>query len=213
MTAAISLLSALALLAVSQDPRTVVLIDDLNESVQARFASPPEPRMLGMSRAMVVPSMGRHYEPDFTTHRDFYPENAGERKVIAALEERQIQVGFYLFGQAILRDGPEALNFRALKGPGAMTIDTPRPAWYPTISTPRSEGSLPDWKAIYPLAQRAMKSFQDGGHGFEASLDSWQILARPVLATQQACLGCHNAPAGLHKPLGGALYAYHERPE
>jgi hypothetical protein len=142
MTAPISLLSLLALLTVSLEPRTVVLIDELDGCVQARFASPPEPRMLGMSRAMVVPSMGRHFEPDFTTRRDFRPENAGEKKIIAALEEGHIEVGFYLFGQAILREQPEALSFRALKGPGAMTIDTPRPAWYPTIVTSGSNGFL-----------------------------------------------------------------------
>jgi hypothetical protein len=51
-----------------------------------------------------------------------------------------------------------------------------------------------------------MKSFNDGGAGFETEMDSWSIAARPVLASQQRCLGCHDA--SLNQPIGGVLYAY-----
>jgi hypothetical protein len=66
---------------------------------------------------------------------------------------------------------------------------------------------LPDWRTIYPLAQRAMRSFADGGAGFETTIDSWRIAARPVIAGQQKCLTCHPG-VKLDRPLGGVLYAY-----
>jgi hypothetical protein len=31
---------------------------------------------------------------------------------------------------------------------------------------------MPDWKAIYPFARKAMKSFTDGGRGFETKIGS-----------------------------------------
>jgi hypothetical protein len=74
---------------------------------------------------------------------------------------------------------------------------------------------LPDWEAIYPLARRAMKSFQDGSQGFETTFGNWTIAARPVMASQARCVGCHNAQPGgnahpvvLDRPIGGVLYAF-----
>jgi hypothetical protein len=69
------------------------------------------------------------------------------------------------------------------------------------------DSALPDWNAVYPLARKAMKSFTDGGTGFETEIDSWSIAARPVLASQQRCLDCHSGLA-LNQPVGGVLYAY-----
>jgi hypothetical protein len=133
------------------------------------------------------------------------------------LEEGQIQVGLYLFGTAIANSEPALLNFRALKGPAAITRGTPRPAWYPTLAEPAAPkpGALPDWNAIYPVAQKAMKSFQDGGKGFETTVDNWNIAARPVIASHERCVSCHNHPAyrstgevKLHQAIGGVLYAF-----
>jgi hypothetical protein len=59
-----------------------------------------------------------------------------------------------------------------------------------------SADALPDWRTFYPLAQKATKSFADGGGGFETSIGSSQIAARPFIASQ---------------PLGGALYAFRRR--
>jgi hypothetical protein len=188
------------------------MIDQLNECVQLRFQTlqaGPDGLTLGMSRIMRPPSFGRHFVPKFVSQRDFEPEGARETEVLARLEEESMQVGFYLFGRAIL-DGssPNLLNPRVLKGPGAMTKDTPRAARYPGALTPTAPAdALPDWRAIYPLAERAMRSFADGGHGFETTVDSWRIAARPVLAAQEKCRSCHGE-VPLHQAIGGVLYAY-----
>jgi hypothetical protein len=189
------------------------MIDELNECVQLRFQTPPIPAgvpdgpALGMSRIARPPSFGEHFVPRFDSTRDFRPENDREKKALAALEAVPVQVGFYLFGRAIVDAGVETPKYRALKGPAALTRGTPRPDWYPTlVNTGALPSALPDWKAIYPLAQRAMKSFGDGGAGFETSIDSWQIAARPVVARQGRCLACHNVALG--QAVGGVLYAF-----
>jgi len=190
------------------------LIDHLNDCVQARFEQPPD-ALLGMSRAFNPQSMREHYVPLFSVTRDFLPENKPEEHALAALEAAPLQVGAYLFGRAIMDEPASHFNYRALKGPAAVTTGTPRPALYPTAVNPNpTPDALPDWNAMYPLAQRAMKSFSDGGGGFETSLGasptSWRIAARPVLAGSEKCIACHGGPGGvsLHHALGGVLYAF-----
>ncbi len=201
-------------------PRTgandLPLIDELNECMTARFQN-PSPAGLGMNRAVGPGSFGMHYQPLVTRERDFQPENPREAKVLAAMEAEKIQVGFYLFGRAVSEANAEALNYRALKGPGAITVGTPRPAWYPGLQAAKVEpgDALPDWKAIYPLAGEAMKSFEDGGKGFATAVGSWQVAARPLLAGNERCVACHNSMGTgsgkrveLNHAVGGVLYAY-----
>lgn len=196
------------------------LIDRLNESVQRRFQD-PKAATLGMSRVATRSSLGEHFRPDMTSQTDFIPENPEESGVIAALEEQHTLVGTYLFGAAITDSEAGLLKFRALKGPAAMTRGTPRPSWYPTLAKPAAviPGALPDWNTIYPLAQKAMLSFQDGGKGFETKVDDWNIAARPVVASQARCVSCHNNPAyagkretKLNAAIGGVLYAFRHGP-
>ncbi len=214
------------------------LIDDFNRLIQQRFAD-PAPEALGMSRITRPNSFGTHYIPTFSAAVDFSPMSDPERTLVAELAERKIQAGLYVVGGAISSCPADYLNWRALKGPAKITPGTPRPAWYPELwgggdlmHRPKAEGSLPDWYDIYSLAQHAMSSFRDGGKGFETSLDSWTIAARPVLATQERCVTCHNtmskpsespfalpnAPPGppdlsLNSPAGGVLYAFRRMPE
>jgi hypothetical protein len=168
-------------------PPDLPLIDRFQEQVQLRFET-PLPEGFGMSRMVQSPSMGEHFHPVRTAERDFIPENATEREVVGKLEENGVQLGLYVFGRAILAAQPQSQDFRALKGPAAITRGTPRPAWYPgqpKISDAPAD-ALPDWNAVYPLAQRAMRSIQDGGAGFETRLASWDIAARPVSAVSPA---------------------------
>jgi hypothetical protein len=73
---------------------------------------------------------------------------------------------------------------------------------------------LPDWNAIYPAAQRAMRSFKDGGKGFETDFLGWTIAARPTIASSSKCVSCHSsfaprsASVKLGEAVGAVLYAY-----
>jgi hypothetical protein len=196
-------------------------INQLDECVQLRFqtlqpdASGRFP--LGMSRIMRPPSFGVHFVPKSDSNRDFEPETDREKEILSRMEAESLQVGFYAFGRAILDGSASDLNLRALKGPGAITRDTPRPAWYPLApsTSPAPGDALPDWKSIYPVGQRAMRDFMAGGTGFETTIGSWRIAARRVVACQAKCVTCHNSqaykqssPVALHQPIGGVLYAY-----
>jgi hypothetical protein len=197
-------------------PGHLSLIDELNECVTLRFQN-PAPDALGMSRFALPNSFGTHFRPLVTRDRDFQPENARETAVLAKMEAEKLQVGFYLFGRAAADETANALNYRALKGPGAITIGTPRAVWYPGLPATKVENpdALPDWNTIYPVARKAMKSFEDGGKGFETTVDSWQVAARPLLAESERCVACHNNMAigagkrvELNHAIGGVLYAF-----
>jgi len=158
---------------------------------------------------MTVPSsFGTHFRPDLTRTRDFLPETAVERQVIQDLEEHRVQVGLYLFGTAVATSDPSQYNFRALKGPAAITAGTPRPS-------PVRADALPAWKDIYPIAHRAMQSFRNGDKGFETRVNTWDIAVRPLTAVQDRCVACHNNPSygrvakiQLDDPIGGIIYAF-----
>jgi hypothetical protein len=191
------------------------LINRLDAVVQHRFQD-PAPLSLGMSRVARPVSMGTHFYPKRASARDFQPESPVEKEVIDALEKQQTQVGFYVIGNVITSLPPSdvtLVSFRALKGPAAMTRGTLRPTWYPPSrkTVAGDPNALPDWEAIYPLASKAMKTFQDGGQGFETTFGNWNIAARPVIASQQRCVTCHNSmdlQVKLNDPIGGVLYAY-----
>jgi hypothetical protein len=188
------------------------LINRLDTVVQHRFQD-PKPFSLGMSRIARPVSMGTHFYPKRSSPRDFQPESPTEKVVIGALEEQRTQVGFYVFGSDIVGSEASELNYLALKGPAAMTRRTPRPTWYPPSAKTGAvnPNGLPDWEAIYPLARKAMQSFEDGGQGFETAFGNWNIAARPVIASQQRCVTCHDTsehPIKLNDPIGGVLYAY-----
>jgi hypothetical protein len=190
------------------------LINRLDELVELRFKTPIA-GVVGISRITTPSSMGKQFHPNPANSRDLMPENMMEKEVIAKLEEHGVQVGFYMFGIAIVRAIPELLDYRSLKGPAAITRGTPRPGWYPNqLPDPRIHtqtrkavsvpaGPLPDWNAVYPLARRAMLSFQGGSAGFETTLASWDVAARPV-STEKRCAACHD----LSHPIGGVLYAF-----
>jgi len=204
-----------ARLTVSSD--TLPLIDDFDRVIQQRL-SEPMPNAFGMSRIAVPSSFGKHFAPVTRNRRDFVPENDSERKAVAALESRKLAVGLYLFGELIVREDAAKFNSRALKGPGAITVHTPRPDWYPSARVAamkeKDSASLPNWVKIYPVAQRAMRSFQDGGKGFEMEFEGWTIAARPAIATHDRCVSCHSnralqgATAKRGEPIGGVLYAF-----
>jgi hypothetical protein len=212
--AACSLTIACAVFAAGGPKTDLNVIGRLDNIIQARFAD-PQLASFGMNRVAIDNSLGAHFMPLPSRPTDFAPNNVAERETVDALESHELQTGFYVFGAAVSAP-PTELKYRALKGPAVVTAGTPRPNWYPGLAKPAvtNPGALPDWDAIYPLAQRAMRSFHDGGKGFEATLDGWNLAARPVVASQDRCVACHNqmrAGAGdikLNQAIGGVLYAY-----
>jgi len=203
------------------------LIDRLDQFVQQRFAAPPD-RNLGMSRVATPSSFNRHFQPTAGALTDFRPETTTEYELLRELDSAKVKVGFFVFGAAIEKSTPQALDFRALKGPAAVTAVTNRPMWYPgygsrllpeVVPDPLRLGKLevlPDWKQAYFVARQAMFTFERGGKVPDSMLAEWHTVARPVPASSVACVGCHNNAAigrsshllATGNALGGVLYVY-----
>ena len=208
------------------------LVDQFDGVVQGRLQTPPQPGgqgfatgpELGMSRIVRPNSYGSHFNSISSAIRDFVPEQDNEKELLAQMEDQKIELGIYFFGQAIVDQPYTNMDYRALKGPAAITKGTIRPPsemFAFSGSSNRFErerpdpNALPAWRDAYPIAQRAMRSFNDGGHGFETGVGDWTISARPALASDARCLACHNAGRAkadrqlkIGDPVGGVLYAY-----
>jgi hypothetical protein len=187
----------------------------LDEVIQHRFAAPPA--LLGMSRVASPASLGEHFRPSPGAVTDFRPESPAEESAIRSLGEASLQVGMYVFGAAIERADFQARDYRALKGPAVLTAGTLRPAWYPPLMSQASNpDALPDWNTAYPIAREAMKRFERGDRSFTASVGLWRMIARPVPASSETCVMCHNAQQfrrsarsiALHDAIGGVLYVF-----
>ncbi len=187
---------------------TLPLIEEFDHVVMARLTSPParfgkpEREPLGMSRIVSPDSYGKHFLPIISNSRDFIPQNGYEKELLAHLEEADLELGIYLFGENVMDQSAAAMDYRSMKGPAVVTQGTLR-------------ANLPSWNAAYPLAEKAMKSFKDGGHGFEEQLDEWTFAARPAIANDVRCITCHNMrrtqawkPLKVGDAIGGVLYAY-----
>ena len=163
----------------------LTLIEEFDHVVMARLTSPParlgmlgrEP--LGMSRIVSPDSYGKHFLPIISSNRDFTPQNGREKELLAHLEAADLELGIYLFGEKVMDQPATATDYRSMKGPAVVTKATVRT-------------NLPSWNDAYPLAQKAMKSFSDGGHGFETQINGWTIAARPAIANNERCITCHN---------------------
>ena len=198
------------------------LADQLDKVMQNRLQTPPMSEngmspQLGMSRMVLPNSYGNHFSANPHNIRDFVPENENERALLAQMEEQKLEVGLYLFGQAIVDQPYTNLNYRALKGPAIITKGTKRPPLLAGLleSPAKSDPDvLPTWREAYPIGQRAMRSFLDGGHGFETKVGWWTIAARPAIASDARCVSCHissNESQKIGEPIGGILYAYKTR--
>ena len=83
------------------------------------------------------------------------------------MEDQKLELGIYFFGQAIVDQPYTNMDYRALKGPAAITKGTIRPpsGYLALMGYSRERldpDSLPTWRDAYPIAQRAMRSFNDG---------------------------------------------------
>ena len=202
-------------------------------------------RTFGMSRIISFNVLGRHFPGSgFGAAVDFQAENAAETQIVERLHAEGVLIGVYAFGRSAAHDEASALNHRAMKGPAVVTAGTLRPLsgpfarpeiptlhqmpeWSPqpylTLRKPLapndSPDRLPDWAQTYPIAQAAMRMFDEGQNAHEAQIGDWRLSARAVRVSQDDCIQCHTVgiarPAGakteplhLGDALGGILYVY-----
>jgi hypothetical protein len=180
-------------------------IEELDYCIQKRFHTVDE---FGMARIPVVPQ--HLYE--------FNPETPDEKAAVADLHKQDWTVGLYLGGRGLL--GPPLSK--------TQWEEVGRYSDRKAISEPiRISGKVPPadlpkpWE-LWEIGQRALEASTTSDR-HTASFGRWSVDARPVRATQKACLKCHEAEgASVYPPrptgprtklqigdaLGVVLYVY-----
>jgi len=156
-----------------------------------------------------------------TPHR-FKPENAKELRVVDELKAARLSVALYLAGRRVLGDKPDATAIvarRFIQGPASVA------------STDHKNGDLPGPAELWDQSRAAMLAFQSS-QTYDFAVGKWKFSGRPVRATEQSCLNCHNSgetrsipltstnrpselqitkPLRIGDPLGVVLYAHERR--
>ena len=198
-------------------------LEELDRAVQARFAVVPD-KDFGMGR--IGPR-----------HSYFSPIIPQEKQAVAGLQSAKQQVLFYVVGRNTILGQQNYLSFSPVQGPVYITPNR-RVDSFPTVNLTSqvrfnsADGVPKDAPTDLQLVAAGRRVFDDPTlrEGTNSQIDSWHVVARPVLATSEACVSCHNSRApwktadkrvgftlsrntnrdivSLHDPLGVALYCY-----
>jgi hypothetical protein len=164
-------------------------LNRLNECIQRRFL------------ARTTFGMGRILPNQFHGVRQFHPENATEQTVVNQLEDKGFEVALYLSGRGVLSDpalNPAVARYRyAVQGPAYITH----------LINP---ADLPGADALFEESRAALEAFNTG-EGYDVQKGDWTVALRPLRASNQACVQCHNASGArvkMHDALGVVMYVY-----
>ena len=161
------------------------------------------------------------------TPHNFRPESAKELKEVSEFKDAHLIVGLYLTSRGILADAPKEKTNSATKNDNLFTDQNTlvgRTIKGPAVINGKDEqfSDLPRPIEVWEQSQKAMKSF---GHNesYDFTMNGWQFSARPVRASENSCLQCHNPSYTFDQttrkpkatevlkigdPLGVVLYAY-----
>lgn len=179
------------------------LIAALDDCIQQRFLDVDQ----GFGYRRIV-------RPGDTAHR-FKPENAKELAVVDYLIRHKLDMVLYLAGREIVGPSLNSQEFdriagKLIKGPVRIT--------------PNDKGmaGLPALKQLWDRGHEAMQAFH-GSDNYDFNLGGWKFVARPVRASDQSCLKCHQGngtsyllrdralesrPLQIGDPLGLLFYGY-----
>ena len=163
-------------------------IAELNDCIQQRFQDVD--KFFGFRRMV---------KPDDTPHR-FRPENVREMEAVQVLEKAQLDVVLYLAGRRVLKPRTEGMERWAPKGPVHIS------------SASRGASEPPAGAALWDNARDALIAFSSNtSYEFGAPIGDWKMIARPIRASGEVCVGCH-APLRVGDPIGVVIYGYREDP-
>jgi hypothetical protein len=159
-------------------------IAELNDCIQQRFMDVD--KLFGFRRIV---------RPDETPHT-FRPENVREMDAVQLLEKAQLDVVLYLAGRRVLKPRTEGMERWAPKGPVRISSGNGR------------ESEPPAGAALWDDARDALIAFSGNtSYEFGAPIGGWKMIARPIRASGEVCVGCH-APLRVGDPIGVVIYAY-----
>jgi hypothetical protein len=169
-------------------------LNQLNECIQRRFL------------ARTTFGMGRILPNQFHGVRQFRPENAAEQAVVSRLEDKGFQVALYLAGRGVLSAptlDPAVARYRyAVQGPAYIT-------------RLKSAGELPAADGLFEESRAALATFNTG-QGYDIQKGAWTVALRPLRASNEACVQCHNASGArvkMNDALGVVMYIYRRQIE
>jgi hypothetical protein len=163
-------------------------LNQLNDCIQRRFLARTT---FGMQR--ILPNQ-------FHGVRQFRPENPAEQAVVNQLGQDGYQVALYLAGRNVL-SAPTPISLLqpyryAVQGPAYITRLNPE-------ELPRPETLLEESRAAFKKDQ-----------GYEIQKSGWTVALRPLRASNETCVQCHNAAGAnvkMNDVLGLAMYVYKHR--
>jgi hypothetical protein len=146
--------------------------------------------------------MGRVLPDQFHGVRQFRPENADEQAVVNQLREKGYQVALYLAGRNVLTDpsrNPLVPSYRyAVQGPAYIThLESPE--------------ELPRPDSLLEASRAALQAFSTSQSHGDTQKGGWTVLLRPLRASNEACVQCHNAAGArvkMNDALGVVMYVY-----
>lgn len=158
---------------------------ELDRAVQARFAVVPDSDF-GLGR--VGPR-----------HGYFYPASALEKSAVGNLQKAQQEVIFYVVGRNTILKQRNYRDFAPVQGPVYITPRTPL-AVTPTIKEYTQirffspNGVAKDAPSDAKLIALSRRVFDNDTlrNGTDGRINQWQVVARPVTASSQQCVDCHN---------------------
>jgi hypothetical protein len=192
-------------------------LEELDKIVQTRFLDTKD--RFGMLR-MVAPNSPKHF-PYFT------PENDQEAQIIDALAGQSYKVGFFLVGRKLLLADEKLLNHEKKRNnpPTDISKSIFRRPLGVTIRR-FAEKELPESSEILVEAREGFKRFDEkvfSDDAIQFTRGGWNYFIRPVLASEQKCVDCHNQRREdieglkswkkdrvlkLNDPLGILIYSY-----
>jgi hypothetical protein len=185
-------------------------IDELNEAVLKRFTD--FRKGFGYARVIQIRAINA------PSHFDvFRAENDAEHLLVNNLKANNLNLNLFLAGRRILQD---------VQPPAKDTIFLNSPIRGPVLVTEAEpDKNLPNATSEDFIRQvrKALKSF-DKGNEYQFTSGKWKIAARPVRASENSCVECHQARINLElganadqneikigDPLGVLLYVYREK--
>jgi hypothetical protein len=178
-----------------------VEINQLNDCIQTRFLARTT---FGMSR---IVSSGFHGVGPFQ------PENPTELAVVQRLEQQHYQVALYLAGRnasTTLRQIQTTAGYPLVIAQHRFGVQDPA-----FITGHQSADELPRPDTQLEDSQDALKAFENG-EGYNIKRGDWNVALRPLRASNQACVDCHNnrtigSRVHLGDPLGVVMYVYRRK--
>jgi hypothetical protein len=165
-------------------------LSQLNDCIQQRLVGSTT---FGMRR--ILPNGGSH------GIRQFRAENFAEQAAINQLERKGYEVALYLAGRNVMA-APSRARMVAMYRYGVQG-----PAYITRI---HDAGELPGQDALLEESRGALANFGTG-QGYEIQRGDWTVALRPLRATNQTCVQCHNASGAnvkMNDVLGVAMYVY-----